>query len=302
MLFLSYIILVSCNACAQKIDATNKYLQQEPPGTTPIIFAPQIISLDSEYEYGSVFNKEATEFYYGVDLGNKVEIRYSQLIGKEWSQPKAVLSNDVYGHNDPFLSPDENRLYFISQKSLKGNGVKQDYDIWYVEKSGKQWSAPINAGTNINTNKDEYYISFTEDGTMYFSSNKNNAKGERNSFDIYYSKSINGEFQEAVKLSDRINTSSYEADVFIDPKEAYIIFCAKRREGLGQGDLYISFKNSDGTWTQSVNMGHKINTEGHELCPFVSKDEKYFFYTSRKDIYWVSTDVIKELEKTVREN
>ena len=296
ILLFSYIILMSSSACAQIIDDTKKYLQQTPSTTTPIIFAPNIISLDSEYEYGSVFNKDATEFYYGVDLGNKVEIRYSQLVGNDWSKPKAILSNEIYGHNDPFLSPDENRLYFISQKSLEGNGVKQDYDIWYVEKMGSKWSNPINAGKNINTVYDEYYISFTDDGTMYFSSNKNNDIGVPNSFDIYYSKNINGEFQEAVRLSDRINTSSYEADVFIDPKEDYIIFCAQRNEGLGRGDLYISFKNTDGTWTQSINMGNKINTKGHELCPFVTKDGKYFFYTSNKDIYWVSTDIIEDLK------
>ena len=91
---------------------------------------------------------------------------------------------------------------------------------------------------------------------MYFSSNKNGA-----SFDIYSSKAINGKFQKANPLSAAINTSAYEADVFIDPNESYIIFCATRKDGLGQGDLYISFKNTDGTWSKSSNMGELINTQ-----------------------------------------
>ncbi|MEL6973040.1 MAG: hypothetical protein AAFO02_22940, partial [Bacteroidota bacterium] len=82
---------------------------------------------------------------------------------------------------------------------------------------------------------------------------------------------------------------------FIDPDESYIIFCSTREEGLGRGDLYISFKNEDGSWTNAINMGAPVNTVHHELCPFVTKDGQYFFYTSDQDIYWVSTTIFDEL-------
>ncbi|SNR84535.1 WD40-like Beta Propeller Repeat [Dokdonia pacifica] len=277
-------------AYAQQVNPAFTYLGQKPPTVQPKIFAPEIISKKGEYEFGSVFNKDATQFFYGVQLGGRTVICYSELKGNTWTTPITILSNPKYGFNDPFLSPDEQRLYFISQKALDGSGAKEDHDIWYVERQGNSWSEPINAGPNINSPSEEYYISFTKEGTMYFSSNKN-----QNHFDIYTSESKNGEFQEAIKLGPSINTTSYEADVFVDPNEKYVIFCATRSEGLGRGDLYISFKNPDGSWTKSINMGTTINTEGHELCPFVSKDGKYFFYTSNQDIYWVSTEVIEEL-------
>lgn len=38
-----------------------------------------------------------------------------------------------------------------------------------------------------------------------------------------------------------------------------MIFCAVRKEGYGQGDLYISFKNESGTWSEAKNMGGQIN-------------------------------------------
>jgi hypothetical protein len=50
--------------------------------------------------------------------------------------------------------------------------------------------------------------------------------------------------QPAISLSDFINTPHYEADVFIDPGESYIIFCANRPDGLGEGDPYISFSDT----------------------------------------------------------
>ncbi|MEM9819471.1 MAG: sialidase family protein [Bacteroidota bacterium] len=286
---------------AQKVSEQLKYLGQEPPGLIPEVFAPGLISKNDASEFGSVFNKDATTFFYAVDNNGKAEIRYSALRGNKWSSPQTLFAHEAYGFNDPFLSPDEKRLYFISQKASEGAGAKRDYDIWYVEKQHDSWSEPINAGPNINSGKDEYYISFTREGTMYFSSNKNTPKKERSSFDIYSSKNINGQFQPAVQLGPSVNTSNYEADVFVAPDESYLIFCARRPEGLGRGDLYISYKNIDGTWTKAINMGNKINTAKHELCPFVSMDGKYFFYTSNQDIYWVSTKIITELKEKIKD-
>lgn len=266
---------------------------QEKPTLTPKIFAKGFISKEDESEFGSVFNKKATAFFYGVDVGGSTEIRYSELIGNKWSEPKTILSHEKYGFNDPFLSPDEKRLYFISKRALDGLGAKQDYDIWYVEKEGDQWSEPINAGEKINSQKNEYYVSFTTDGTMYFSSNKNAKANRDRNFDIYYSSRIDGEFMEPIKLNDSINTKRYEADVFIAPDERYMIFCSIRKGGYGQGDLYISFKKDNGNWTHAKNMGESINNEFHQLCPFVSKDGKYLFFTSNQDIYWVDAKIIE---------
>ncbi len=295
--FLCFILPLA--SCSQKINENLKYLEQKPPSLSPEIFAPGIISKSNESEFGSVFNKDATSFYYGVDIKGRTQIRHTEYIEGKWTQPRTLLSNEKYGFNDPFLSPDEKRLYFISEMSLDGLTAKEDHDIWFVEKRSKGWSEPINAGSNINTGSSEYYISFTESGKMYFSSNKSILEETRKNFNIYTSEYIDGEFQEAKKLGDAVNTLRYEADVFVDPNETYIIFCAKRKDSLGRGDLYISFKDTDGNWTSSINMGNKINTENHELCPFVSNDGKYLFYTSNQDIYWVSAKVIDDLKNSV---
>lgn len=282
------LLFVLLAACTSRLDDNLKYLQQVPPSTEPKVFAPGLISQSDEYEFGSVFNAEGTEFFYGVDVNGKEEIRYSKLEGDSWTKPKTILSHMKYGYNDPFLSPDESKLFFISRRAMDGQGEPKDYDIWYADKTAQGWSEPVNAGKHINTNGNEYYISFTKDGSMYFSSNRRN-----NDFDIYVSRFKEGKFQEPDRLGSAINTPAYEADVFVAPDESYVIFCATREDGLGRGDLYISFKKTDGSWSTSVNMGDRINTTGHELCPFVTKDGKYFFYTSNKDIYWVDASILE---------
>ena len=282
------------------IELRGRYMGQSEPGTVPEMFAPNFISTE-EQEFGSVFNSVGSKFYYGVDVNGKNEIRYSRMIGNLWSEPEIILSHERYSYNDPFLSPDENRLYFISDMALDGVGELKDIDIWFVDKIEGGWSEPVSAGLNINTEGNEYYISFTHNGTMYFSSNGHLPTGKEDAdYDIYYAELVDEKFQKPVLLGDGINTNSYEADVFVSPDESYLIFCSTRENGFGQGDLYVSFQKPGGTWTKALNMGKDINTEHYEYCPFVSKDGKYLFYTSNQDIYWVSTDIINDLKEKSR--
>ncbi|SFR51909.1 WD40-like Beta Propeller Repeat [Robiginitalea myxolifaciens] len=275
-----------------------RYLGQVTPGSTPELFAPNFISTE-EQEFGSVFNRAGNEFYFGVDIGSRNEIRRSKMEGNRWSKPEVIVAHEKYGYNDPFLSNDEERLYFISNQALDGAGEPKDIDIWYCERTDEGWSEPINAGSNINTPEDEYYISFASAGTMYFSSNghprsdSSDTDSTRTDHDIYYSEFKQGEFQPPVRLPESINTAAYEADVYIAPDESYIIFCSTREEGLGGGDLYISFKDANGTWSEAINMGDDINSDAYEFCPYVTPDGKFLFYTSNMDIYWVSTTVLE---------
>jgi WD40-like Beta Propeller Repeat len=278
-----------------RLEPDPKYFNEVPPGTTPKIFAPGKVSTEHEFEFGAVFSNDRREFYYGVEINGKAETRMMKFANGHWSPPVKILSHELYSYNDPFLTPDNKKLFFISDRSLTGTGPKKDYDIWYIERQAGRWSEPKNAGKNINSDKNEYYISFTKTGKMYFSSNKQDREG-KNNYDIYSSEIKNGEYQPAIKLGLGINTAAYEADVFVAPDESYVVFAANRPGGLGNGDLYVSFRKQDGTWTSSKSLGNTVNTETDDFCPYVSPDGKYLFYASQGDVYWVSTDVFTKLK------
>jgi len=74
-----------------------------------------------------------------------------------------------------------------------------------------------------------------------------------------------------------------------------------RDDSFGRYDLYASAPDGSGGWTEPVNLGEGVNTEGSEFRPSVTADGKYLFFTSPDPdtgghgrIYWVSTDVIGE--------
>ncbi|MEL6135126.1 MAG: hypothetical protein AAFR59_17345, partial [Bacteroidota bacterium] len=251
--------------------ASALYFGQKVPGTTPEKFAPGLISLPNRYEYGSTFSKDGKVFFLGVDAGNQSEIYTAKLVGEEWTELVKILDTDPYSHNDPMLSPDEQRLYYISNRPTSPTNKKAQYDIWYSKKEGENWSMPINAGSAINTNRDEYYISFSQEGAMYFATRtpipEDSIRGRAYNFDIVRSAFKDGAFQQPERLPKAINTSYYEADVFVAPDESYMIFCGMRPDTYGRGDLYISFKDEQNNWLPAVHMDSPINTRNHELCP-----------------------------------
>ncbi len=118
--------------------------------------------------------------------------------------------------------------------------------------------------------------------------------------DIYRSRLDDGVYQIPENLGPIVNSEHYEGDVYVAPDESYMIVSIYGREDdLGDGDLYISFRNSDSAWSPPKNMGPGINSDKRDFCPMVTPDGKYLFFSSKRlgvgDIFWVDADVIEAL-------
>jgi hypothetical protein len=274
-----------------KAETSLQYFGLKPPGNTPVLLANGFITTQQEHEFGAVFSETGDEFFFGVDLGSRTEIRTSVLNSDGWSKPQPVIFDAKYSFNDPFLTADGQKLFYISNMPLDKTGPAKDYDIWYSIREENGWSEPVNAGEKINTQHHEYFVSFTLDGKIYFSSNRDPSSG----FDIYSSQWLDGQFSTPVKLPDAVNSSQYDADVFVAADESYLVFSSVRSNGQGKGDLYISFNLGDSNWSEAESLAQDVNTEGHELCPFVTADGKYMLFTRNGDIYWMQADFSKKI-------
>ena len=82
--------------------------------------------------------------------------------------------------------------------------------------------------------------------------------------------------------------------------ESYLIVSIYgRKDGFGDGDLYISFRRPDGSWSLLKNMGSAVNSDKRDFCPMVTPDGKYLFFSSKRvgegDIFWVDAKIIEAL-------
>lgn len=119
--------------------------------------------------------------------------------------------------------------------------------------------------------------------------------------DIRYSRLIDGKYEEPKLLDKKINTGK-SFHPFIAPDESYLLFDSKRENGYGDSDIYISFREQNGSWGNPINLGDKINTKAWEASASVTPDGKHLFFSrnvgsddfENVDIFWVSTEVIKK--------
>lgn len=297
MNYLSYVgvIVIILSSCSNRItiqDLKGPYLGQKPPGMTPEVFAPGFISTDKN-ELCAVFSPEGDEFYYAIHVHEPKDqymIMFTKQVDGVWTNPQIAPFSGEYTDVDMAFSPDGSRLYFCSKRPVPDN-PSPDYNIWFCERlHNNQWSEPELLGPPINSSTSETYPTFTQDGTMYFSSSREGGHGSK---DVYYSKFENGAYQPAVNLGEAINSQYGEGDTYVAPDESYMIVkCWGRPEGKG---LDISFKQEDGTWTRRINMEKILKRNIVGGCPYVSPDGKYLFFTRDGDIYWVDASVIEEL-------
>ncbi|WOD44003.1 TolB family protein [Hwangdonia lutea] len=200
-----------------------------------------------------------------------------------WSAPKIASFSGQFFDLEPFFSHDGLKLYFVSTRPIDASSNKpKDFDIWVVERQDltSNWSRPKNMGSPINTEHGEFYPSIAKNGNFYFT--RDNPELKRKD-DIYVSKNINGDLTEPQVLPNTINSEGYEYNAFIAPDESYLIFGGyHRKDGLGSGDLYISYHTNEG-WTKAKNLGESINSQKMDYCPFVDAKTNTLYFTSKMD-------------------
>lgn len=200
-----------------------------------------------------------------------------------WNSPEIASFSGRFFDLEPFFSPDGLKLYFASKRPLNTiSEDEKDFDIWFVERTNvfSNWSEPKNIGSPINSELDEFFPSVATNGNLYFTQDNPTLNTKD---DIYVSEFKIGQYTTPKALPTSINSNGYEYNAFISPDETFIIFGSyNRTDGLGSGDLYISF-NSESGWSNAENLGIAINTNKMDYCPFVDLKTNTLYFTSKLD-------------------
>lgn len=278
------------------------------PTETPILLSPELISSSLD-EYNGTFSSDGKEFFFTTNTPEKGIICQTKLDDKgKWTKATIAKFSGEFSEYDPLFSPNGDKLYFTSERPVNQADTTGKTNIWYVEKQNSTWGEPKYLDLGMHG---AYYSSITKKGDIYF-----------NIWDTgdMYKAVKKGNSYEVEILSNTINSKNGEGDPFISPKEDYIIFRGYNNS-LGQGDLYISYKIGE-DWTEPENLGKPINSEAHEMCPYVTLDGKFFIFSSNRlndeyssqandnleeirkkhrtadngelNIYYISADFIKE--------
>jgi Tol biopolymer transport system component len=277
-IFIVCLLLILMVAKASQIGfpkLTGPYLGQKPPGMTPEIFAPGIVSTCLD-ELNSVFSPDGQEFYFCVRNLGASSLFVMKCAQGIWGHPEPLSFAGPYNDIDVSLSPDGQKLFFCSNRPVAAGGpAKEDHDIWMRERQGATWGPPVHLGDAVNSAREDFFPVVTKTKNLYF----NSQRAGPGTNDIYMCRWVDGRYAPAEKLGPEINSEFREFDAFVAPDESFIIFTSERPADDRFGDLYISFKTREGAWAPAKNMGKIINGLGPEYGTALSPDGRCLFFT-----------------------
>lgn len=269
-------ILVS-GLSAQRNEQTapaGSYLGMNPPGNTPVFFAPGIISHPDYFEHSSaVFSPDGKEVYWAAlrNGDSRFKIYFMQMVDGKWTEKqKAPFCIDGTDNDTPVFSLDGKKIFFTAGE-----------DIWVAERKDKSWGKAEKISGRVNSSEYEQIGSLTNNGSIYFM--------RIPGFEIFVSKFVNGNYTDPVKLDKTVNFDGYrKMAVYTAPDENYMIVEASKDPATC--GLFVFFKKKDNTWTNRA-----LLPVGWARFPYVSPDGKYLFFMTREGVYWVSAKIIEAL-------
>jgi hypothetical protein len=118
--------------------------------------------------------------------------------------------------------------------------------------------------------------------------------------EIYYSDQLNGKWKELASLPPPINLKGYNTTQpsFGKINNKTVLFFASNRPG-GQGnlDIWYSYVNSDGTFSEPVNAGKNVNTPDDEITPWFITERNQLFFSSTYHKGLGGFDIFKSIYK-----
>jgi len=298
-------ILQSCNP----MPTHKSYLNQEPPGNIPELFAPAIVNTD-RIEINAVFNSSYTELFFTRIINGRFVIHHSELIDGQWSAPQGIQmfsnQNAESVAIDPSITQDGKTMYFLGI-SPEERSNKAKPNIYKSHKVDGKWQIASKVEYPIST--DEYAESYpvvVADGSLYFTSDRPDSFGKR---DIYRAQYLgDGKFDKPVNIGSPVNTENGERSTYVSPDERVLITANTYTDKKG---FAVSFKENN-EWQKPIHfdLGEPIAKDWVYFCPYLSPDGKCFFFSKRHskpagsgwkgvdkgEVYWVNADVIFKLK------
>ncbi|HOW84401.1 MAG TPA: hypothetical protein P5119_03495 [Candidatus Aminicenantes bacterium] len=268
------IVGISNGQASRPPDFSGPYFGQAPPGAVPQRFAPGFVST-AGYDLTPTFSPGLDEVFFGrraSEEGSDNKIYYSRMTRGRWEEPVPAAFSSGAAEYEAQFSPDGGRVYFNRGKM-----------IFFSQRTEAGWSEarPVAAPAD-----EGMCAAPARNGTLYFTAARNKVYG------IFRSGYDGGRYLEpeiVVRMA---------AHPWVAPDESFLVFDKYAFAGGAQtSKLYASFRRTDGSWSDPVELGKDINATGTELIPKISPDGKYLFFQRKidgnTDVYWVDAKVIE---------
>jgi peptidoglycan-associated lipoprotein len=193
-----------------------------------------------------------------------------------------LVSND---YAMAFGSDDYETVLFSSTRKTDNTSQKIDditgmlsSDIYFTRlaRDGR-WDKPRNLGKEINTKFDDGAVAFNSSYSTLFFTRCVKVKREKTGCQIYTAQRTNDEWSEPENLH-LVPDSITAAHPTLSADDLTLYFVSDLAGGMGKMDIWKATRNGPSDdWGEPINAGLPINTQGHEMFPFVHPNGTLYF-------------------------
>ncbi|MEQ8532466.1 MAG: OmpA family protein [Imperialibacter sp.] len=184
---------------------------------------------------------------------------------------------------NPVMHPSGTKLFFTRVQHPTNVGGKGDKgDIWMSEQSASgDWLPAQNIGAPLNSDGLNAIIGFTDGGNlMYLSTDYKDKDGIlRKAVATSRRNGSSWTAPERLNVKYFNNKSSHQSG-WITADGTVLLLSIEAPGGYGTEDLYVCFRESDGSYSSPRNLGFMINTAFQENTPFLAEDYKTLIFAS----------------------
>ena len=174
------------------------------------------------------------------------------------------------------LSFDGSTLLF-TRKMATENGNQQEF-LYYSVRDGEKWNEAQELAFVSHPDDVDFGAAFiSADGRKLYVTGCGWTRDS--SCDIYVSGWTDGQWSRPRRLSESVNTGSWESQPCVSSDGRELFFVSRRS---GNADIYRCWRNADGSWGEPQNLGEPINTKGTEMAPFLHPDGHTLYFSSDK--------------------
>ena len=245
-------------------------------------------------------------------------IQHSKNAKVQFNSPKDIFVknlgptvNTQYSEHSPVISSDDKLLIYtsrgenvtgatgsVSDKKNKSIAADGEYfeDIFEAKRlDDENWEKPRSLSGVLNgKGHDASTQLFDNDTKLLMYRNDNNG-------DIFVADKSGGDWTAPKPLDANINSKSYEGDAFISPDGLTLYFATGKYSEDGTLDLYYSTRVAGGDFGPAKSLGGNINTKYDDDSPYLSKDGKTLYFSSRGHNTMGGYDIFKsEYDETAR--
>lgn len=185
--------------------------------------------------------------------------------------PEINTASDEYF---PYLTNDQGIIFYTRREDQFS-----DEDLYFSFSSNQSWQPGQSLGSTFNSNKNEGMPSIVRNGRkLYFTAcNRQNVNG---TCDIWQGIIEGNIIRQLAPVEGPINSQYWESQASISCDGEELYFASTREGGFGGTDIWKSTLESDGSWSEPINLGPTINTARDEEAPYITNDGQTLYFSS----------------------